>query len=64
MRELGLTHRTFFRRKHLDPLIRAGLIRMTHPDEPNHPEQAYVVTEAGLALSNAGRSDATEEDKS
>ncbi len=62
MRELGLTHRTFFRRKHLDPLIRARLIRMTHPDEPNHPEQAYVVTEAGLALANAGRSDATGED--
>ena len=50
MREIGLTHRTFFRRKYLEPLIQAKLIRMTHPDETNHPNQAYVVTEAGLGL--------------
>ena len=48
MRETGLSHRTFFRRKLLDPLLRAGLIRMARPDEPNHPDQAYVVTEARL----------------
>ena len=23
---------------------------MTHPDQPNHPDQAYVLTEAGAAL--------------
>ena len=50
MREMGFTHRTFFRRTHLEPLIQARLIRMTHPDEPNHPDQAYVVTEAGSGL--------------
>lgn len=50
MRQIGLTHRTYFRRKHLEPLIQAKLIRMTHPDEPNHPDQAYVITEAGLVL--------------
>ena len=50
MRETGLSHRTFFRRKRLDPLIQAKLIRMTHPGEPNHPDQAYVVTDAALAL--------------
>ena len=53
MREMGFTHRTFFRRTHLEPLIRARLIRMTHPDEPNHPDQAYVVTEAGSGLLDA-----------
>ena len=53
MNELGFTHRTFFRRKHLEPLVRAKLICMTHPHERNHPEQAYVVTEAGLGLVNA-----------
>jgi len=57
MREIGLTHRTFFRRKHLEPLIQAKLIRMTHPDEPNHPDQAYVVTEAGLGLLSAWKTD-------
>jgi ATP-dependent DNA helicase RecG len=50
MKALGLSHRTFFRRTHLEPLIKANLVRMTHPDEPNHPSQAYVVSEAGLGL--------------
>ncbi len=50
MKALGLSHRTFFKRTHLDPLIKANLVRMTHPEEPNHPNQAYVVTEAGLSL--------------
>ena len=49
MEHTGLNHRAFFRRKHLDPLVRAGLVRMTRPDEPHHPDQAYVVTEVGLA---------------
>ena len=57
MRETGLSHRTFFRRKRLDPLLRAGLIRMTRPDEPNHPDRAYVVTEAGLAFLHEWRTD-------
>ena len=48
--ELGLTHRAFFRRSHLDPLLRGGVLRMTHPDNPNHPGQAYVLTKTGLEL--------------
>lgn len=56
MQETGLSHRTFFRRKRLDPLVQAGLIHATHPDEPNHPDQAYVATDAGLDLLNAWRS--------
>ena len=55
MQETGLSHRTFFRRKRLDPLVQAGLIRATHPDEPNHPDQAYVATDAGLELLRAWR---------
>ena len=50
MNELGLTHRTFFRRRHLEPLLAGGVMRMTHPDQPNHPDQAYVLTEAGIEL--------------
>jgi ATP-dependent DNA helicase RecG len=50
MKALGLSHRTFFRRNHLEPLIKANLLRMTYPDEPNHPGQAYVITEDGLGL--------------
>ena len=55
MREIGLSHRTFFRRKRLAPLLRAGLIRMTRPDKPNHPDQAYVVTDAGMASLHESR---------
>ena len=58
MREIGLTHRTFFRRKHLEPLIQSKLIRMTHPDETNHPDQAYVVTGAGFGLLASWKADA------
>ena len=50
MGELGLTHRTFFRRNHLEPLVRGGVLRMTHPEQPNHPDQAYVLTEDGAKL--------------
>ena len=50
MGELGLTHRTFFRRNHLEPLLAGGVLRMTHPEQPNHPDQAYVLTKAGNAL--------------
>jgi ATP-dependent DNA helicase RecG len=50
MKRLGVSHRTFFRRRHLEPLIKANLVRMTHPEEPNHPNQAYVITEAGLGI--------------
>ena len=50
MGKLGLTHRTFFRRHHLEPLVRGGVLRMTHPEQPNHPDQAYVLTEDGLNL--------------
>ena len=50
MDELGVCHRSYFRRTHLNPLIRGGVLRMTHPGRPNHPDQAYVLTDAGAAL--------------
>jgi len=50
MEELGLSHKAFYRNKHLIPLIKANLIAMSYPDEPNHPEQAYTITDSGLAL--------------
>lgn len=28
--------------RHLSPLVREGRLRWTHPEEPNHPEQAYT----------------------
>ena len=61
MQETGLSHRAFFRRKRLQPLTDAKLIRMTHPEEPNHPDQAYVIAEASFMLLHAWRTGAGRE---
>ena len=50
----GLTHRSFFRSRHLQPLLDASIIRMTNPDNPNAANQRYVLTESGLALRAKG----------
>ena len=50
MAAVGVSGRWYFRKRHLDPLLRGGVLRMTHPDQPSHPDQAYVLTGAGLAL--------------
>ena len=50
MNALGVAGRGYFKRRHLDPLLRGGVLRMTHPDQPKHPKQAYVLTNAGAKL--------------
>ena len=50
MYALGVANRGYFKKRHLDPLLAGGVVRMTHPDQPKHPDQAYVLTEAGVAL--------------
>ena len=50
MNALGVAGRGYFKRRHLDPLLRGGVLRMTHPDQPRHPNQAYVLTDAGAKL--------------
>ena len=43
MERAGVSHRSHFRRKHLKPLLEAGLVRMTNPANPRAPNQRYVV---------------------
>jgi ATP-dependent DNA helicase RecG len=50
MRHLGVSNRTFLRQMHLDPLLSGGILKLTMPDNPHHPKQAYVLTDAGLDL--------------
>ncbi len=50
MERAGVSHRSHFRRKHLKPLLEAGIVRMTNPDNPRAPNQRYVLTDAGAAL--------------
>ena len=47
---LGFARRDYFKKRHLDPLIRAGVIAMTNPEKPRASNQRYVLTEAGTAL--------------
>lgn len=53
MERAGVTHRSHFRRKHLKPLLEAGLVRMTNPDNPRAPNQKYVLTDAGGGISGS-----------
>ena len=47
---VGVANRGDFKKRHLEPLGRAGVIAATHPNQPNHPDQTYELTEAGAAL--------------
>ena len=46
----GVSHRSHFRRKHLKPLLDAGLVRVTNPGNPSAPNRRHVLTEVGAAL--------------
>lgn len=50
MDDAGVSHRSHFRRKHLSPLLAAGLVRMTNPANPRASNQKYVLTAAGAAV--------------
>ena len=48
--ELGASSRTYFKRKHLNPLIGTGLVAMTNPTHPRARGQRYMLTNTGLQL--------------
>jgi ATP-dependent DNA helicase RecG len=50
LKSLGISNRGYFKEHHLDPLIKAGIIDMTNPDNPRASNQKYVITEAGAQL--------------
>lgn len=60
MEHVGMTHRTFFRRRHLQPLVEAGLVRMTNPARPQAANQRYALTAAGREFRAVHRSDTEE----
>ena len=53
MERAGVSHRSHFRRKHLKPLLEAGLVRMTNPGNPRAPNQKYVLTDEGGGIRRA-----------
>lgn len=50
MEAVRISNRGYFKTKHLNPLIRIGLVVMTNPDNPRASNQKYVITEAGAKL--------------
>jgi ATP-dependent DNA helicase RecG len=50
LEQVGIKHRSFFRKTYLEPLIQGGVIQKTYPDVPNHPRQRYTLTETGIRL--------------
>jgi len=47
MHHLGHKHKQTFRLNYIKPLLDAGLLSMTFPDNPNHQAQKYITTEKG-----------------
>jgi ATP-dependent DNA helicase RecG len=54
MKWLSYSNRSTFRKNYLNPLQKAGWVRMTNPDNPKDPDQKYITTEQGK-LFLAGR---------
>ena len=50
MDALGVINRGYFKKHHLDPLVRTGIVAMTNPERPRAANQRYVLTEAGADL--------------
>ncbi len=50
MSACGKTHRGFFMRNYLNPMITGGIIQLTNPDKPRASNQKYVLTKTGLEL--------------
>jgi Fic family protein len=48
MEKLHLSHRSHFRKNHIEPAELAGLIEKTQPKSPNSPTQKYRLTVQGL----------------
>lgn len=50
MAEMHLRGIRHFRMHYITPAIEAGYVRMQYAEKPNYPEQAYCLTEKGIAL--------------
>ena len=48
--EIGVGSRYYFKTRHLDPLIKGNVIKMTNPDKPRASNQKYVLIETGIQL--------------
>ena len=49
-KKMNLKGRTNFTNRYLHPSINLGYVSMLYPDSPKRRDQAYYLTEKGLAL--------------
>jgi len=49
MEALSASSRRTFVRQIVNPFMEASLIELTHPENPRHPKQKYLLTEKGVA---------------
>jgi len=47
---LDLKNVDFFRENYINPSLEAGYVEMLFPENPNHPQQRYTLTEKGKVL--------------
>ena len=50
MTHSGYSQRSYFKARHIEPLLAGGILRMTVPDKPRSSKQRYVLTEMGIKL--------------
>ena len=50
MKKMNLTGLDSFRKRYLIPSIEKGYVALLYPDAPKRRDQAYYLTEKGLAL--------------
>jgi len=50
MFKMGLSNRTKFKEKYINPFLREGLLEMTIPDKPNSSLQKYCLTKKGKEI--------------
>ncbi len=48
MINLSPTSRRLFKEQYINQALNQGLIVMTHPESPRHPQQKYKLTEKGI----------------
>ena len=50
MTHSGYSQRSYFKARHIEPLLAGGILRMTVPDKPRSSKQRYVLAEMGIKL--------------